>query len=499
MRAPVQLLMFLALFTLAACSDDDGGGLEPQTQERPTLLAIADPTVSPAPAIGELLDLGTIDLASKGYTEQEYFLSGTATSFINVNELLSDGFWEAEPGEQAEYSTRAIVRRPANSADFNGTVLVEWMNVSAGFDSTPEWNNLHVELLRQGYVWVGVTAQLVGIEGREDALVPFHLKSINPDRYESLSHPGDSWSYDIFSQLAEALRNPGEVDMLNGMQAERLIAAGESQSAFYMTTYVNAIHPLYNAYDAYIIHSRGEYASALAQPPQVSIPAPEQVLIRTDLDVPVWTFQAETDVLRETLNSVTVRQEDTELLRFWEAAGTAHADRYTLGAGNDDPGDDPSYAAITEERFVQGFIECDFPFNSGPMHFIFKAGLRQLNQWLIDGTPMPSAPYLEVSDDQSMFVLDDQGNVLGGVRTPYVDAPAAVLSGLGQTGGSFCGLFGTTRLFTAEEMAALYVDETGYVEAVTASANAAVDAGFLLPEDAELIIQWAPEQWRSAP
>ena len=88
---------------------------------------------------------------------------------------------------------------------------------------------------------------------------------------------------------------------------------------------------------------------------------------------------------------------------------------------------------------------------------------------------------------------------MGGIRTPYVDAPAAVLSGLGQTGGSFCGLFGTTRIFTAAEMAALYVDEAGYVAAVTESANAAVEAGFLLPEDAELIIAWAPEQWRSAP
>ena len=32
------------------------------------------------------------------------------------------------------YRTRMIVRRPADPADFNGTVVVEWQNVKAQFD-----------------------------------------------------------------------------------------------------------------------------------------------------------------------------------------------------------------------------------------------------------------------------------------------------------------------------------------------------------------------------
>jgi hypothetical protein len=297
--------------------------------------------------------------------------------------------------------------------------------------------------------------------------------------------------------VAQAVRHPGSTDILDSLNAERIIGAGESASAFRLTTYVNAIHPLYNPFDGYIIHSRAEYASPLAQAPQTQIDTPNPAFIRTDLNVPVLTFQSETDVLYTSLHSVTIRQDDTDMLRLWEVAGTSHADYYSTVAGTPDTGVDPSFAAVIEEYNVQGFLECDLPMNSGHAHYAFKAGLAAMNQWITDGTAPPSGDYLEISDDQSSFVLDDQGNVLGGIRTPYVDAPPAVLSGLGQPGQSFCRLFGTTQLFSAEQMASLYVDQASYVAAVTDAANAAVAAGFLLQADADLIIAWAPEQWAS--
>ena len=503
MRLPSKLLAVLALLATVGCSggDGDGGSLAeadaPVPPPEPEFLAIADPTISLPPDIGAPLNFGLFDLAAEGYEEQEYFVSGSASAFTNLSELGSDGFWEVEPGETADYTTRVLVRRPIDAASFNGTVLVEWMNVSSGFDVAPEWDNGHVEIIRQGYAWVGVTAQFVGIYGREPALAPFHLKAINPERYEELEHPGDSFSYDIFSQVTQAIRNPGDPDILNGLGAQTLIGAGESQSAFRLTTYVNAVHPLYNPYDGYIIHSRGEYSSALAQDPQVPIETAQEVLIRTDLNVPVLTFQTETDLLRGTLNSVTIRQDDTGLLKLWEVAGTAHGDAYSTSGGWQDTGADPSFAAVVEVDSVQGFIQCDFPMNSGHAHYVFNAALDAMNKWIRDGTSPPSGDLMEVSDDQRSFVLDELGNVLGGIRTPYVDAPVATHSGLGQGGESFCGLFGTTFLFSAGQLFSLYVDEAGFVTALTDAAHAAVAAGFLLQADADLIIAWAPQQWRT--
>ena len=164
--------------------------------------------------------------------------------------------------------------------------------------------------------------------------------------------------------------------------------------------------------------------------------------MRTDLNAPVLTFQTETDLLRGSLNSVTIRQDDTGLLRLWEVAGTAHGDAYSTSGGWMDTGTDPSYAAVVEEDSVQGFIQCDFPMNSGHAHYVFNAALDAMNTWIIEGTPPPSGDLIEVTADLGSFVLDPQGNVLGGIRTPYVDASAAVFSGLGQSGESFCGLFG---------------------------------------------------------
>ena len=41
-----------------------------------------------------------------------------------------------------------------------------------------------------------------------------------------------------------ALREPGATDALGGLEPERVLAVGESQSAFALTTYVNGVQPL---------------------------------------------------------------------------------------------------------------------------------------------------------------------------------------------------------------------------------------------------------------
>lgn len=492
---PLMRLLTVALTvaTLAACSDSNNRPTQPPD---PEFLPIANPEVSLPPDTGSINLLAqNFDLGAVGYEQAEYFLQGNASAFTNLNELLPNGQWEAEPAEQAAYKTRIVVYRPIDPADFSGTVLVEWLNVTAGFETPPSWGTGQLEMRRGGAVWIGVSAQRAGIEGTENGLLPLHLKAANPERYGSLVHPGDSFSYDIFSQMAQAVREPEGIDPLDGLVVERIIAYGESQSASRLTTYVNAIHPLYNTFDGYMIHSRGGGSSSLSQEPQVSIPAPEAPQVRTDLNVPVMTFQTETDVVF--LGYVPARQPDTDLIRTWEVAGTAHGDIYTFVTGRDDTVGDPVFASVVEENSVLGFISCDRPINNGPHHYVFNAAVRALDDWVANGTLPPSSPRLEINDDGSDYVYDDLGNALGGIRTPYVDSPSAILRGEPNTGASFCRLFGTTSLFSAEQMAMLYVDEAGFVEAVTESTNAALEAGFLLPEDADAIITWAPQQWRS--
>lgn len=488
------LCIIAASFTLLACSDGNNNNSVVDSVE--DYLPIANPTVSLPPDEGSINLLAlNFDLGTVGYQQAEYFLEGTASAFTNTSEFRKDGVWTAEPSEQAAYKTRIVVYRPIDPADFNGTVLIEWLNVTAGFETPPSWGTGHLEMRRGGSVWVGVSAQIVGIEGSPRSLLPLHLKAVNPARYGSLNHPGDSFSYDMFSQVAQAIRNPSGINPLDGLVAERLIAYGESQSAGRLVTYINAIHPLYNTFDGYMIHSRGDGSAALSQEPQAIIPTPEATLVRTDLNIPVMTFETETDVVF--LEYLRARQADTDLFRAWEVAGTAHGDYYTFLSGRDDDVGDPVFASVVEENSVLGFITCDKPMNNGPHHYVFNAAVRALNDWVTTGKAPPRSPQLTVNDDGSDYLYDDLGNALGGIRTPYVDAASAILRGEPNTGGSFCRLFGTTSLFSAAQMASLYVNEAGYVEAVTTATNAAVAAGFLLQEDADAIITWAPQQWRA--
>ncbi len=433
------------------------------------------------------------DLASVGYEQAEYFISGTATSYTSATPLTSDGKWTVTPAATAPYKTRLIVYRPTNPKKFNGTVLVEWDNVSGGLDAAPIWLAAHDELIREGYAWVGVAAQRVGVEGGGRALVAdLDLKHADPERYGSLVHPGDSFSYDMYTQAGEAVRAEA-AKVLGGLKPERVIGAGESQSAFRLTTYIDAVEPLTRGvYDGYFVYSRGDDGAALSQDPQPVIPAPTPTRIRTDLDVPVMTFSTETDLA--ILGYGPARQPDTSRFRGWEVAGTSHADTYTLGVSGQDVGKRSSDIELFDtmlqpfSSLYGGIISCDSPINAGPMTYTLRASIHALNTWIADGKAPPRSPRLEMTGDAAApFVLDANGNARGGIRTPQVDAPVATVSGLGQSGSNFCGIFGTTKPFATTKLSSLYPSHAAFVKAWNTATDKAVQAGFILATDAKSI------------
>ena len=215
--------------------------------------------------------------------------------------MPSDGRWTITPTTTASYKTRIIVRRPANPAHFNGTVIVEWMNVSAG-ESAPDWDFLNPMLMRDGYAYVGVSAQALGVDGGKALLGSPGSSAPNtglvgdePARYGSLHHPGDQYALDMYAQIGQALRAPHQ-KALGGLKPTHVLAVGESQSAFYLTTFADAIQPLTNVYDGIFIHSRGGSGASLAGTSITSSSGPDNLRIRTDLKVPVFMSQTQTDL-----------------------------------------------------------------------------------------------------------------------------------------------------------------------------------------------------------
>ena len=230
-----------------------------------------------------------VDVADRGYLTEEYFVEGEATAYELIDGTHGvDGQWRTRASaDKADYRTRMLVVRPKDPSAFNGTVIVFWLNVTAGFDL----GSAGGEALR-GYAWVGVSAQKVGIDGF--AQNPQGLKAWDPKRYGSLVHPGDAYSYDIFTQVAGAIgpeRDRQDLDPMGGLKVERLIAAGASQSAARLRTYINGVHPLAGVFDGFLPFIDFGAIVPFASAPSGARRGRSLASIRADLDVPVSRCQ----------------------------------------------------------------------------------------------------------------------------------------------------------------------------------------------------------------
>ncbi|MDB5454921.1 MAG: hypothetical protein JWP92_506 [Caulobacter sp.] len=452
-------------------------------------------TVTGAIAGRPALALTAFDLADVGYRVEEYFLSGLATSYRAVGARGRDGRWSARAHKAAAYMTRMVVVRPERPAAFNGTVMVEWLNVSAGADTAPEWGYTHRELIRSGYGWVGVSVQKAGIEG--GGLIAFPgmepLRKADPERYAPLRHPGDRFGYDIFTQAARALRADPQ-RLLGVPTLTTLIAAGESQSAGRLTTYINAVAPIEQAFDGYLVHSRFGGAPGLGKSSMVAslLAALRPVRIRTDTAAPVLNFITETDLMMKRFGYLPARQPDHDRLRTWEVAGTAHADTYVMKASSIDNGAasaEDMAKALAPTRDLLG-LTLPGEINAAPQHhYVMMAALSALNRWVTTGATPSCGPRLTVEGARpAKLTLDSAGNAAGGVRTPWMDVPTCKLSGLAAAGGRMGALFGSTGPLGRGALARLYPGGRGdYVVKFRAALALAIDAGFILPSDRDEI------------
>ncbi len=464
-------------------------------------LAVIGPALDGAPSLMSV----AFDLGSVGYAAHEHFASGTATSFEPRGPRTEDGRWLVGPVDRAPFTTRLVVHHPVDPDRGNGTVIVEWLNVTGGLDVPALWMPTHRHLVRAGFTWVGVSAQQVGIVG--GGMMPgFGLMQTAPDRYAALAHPGDAYAFDLFSQIGRAVR-----EMLperHGVRVERVIATGASQSAFHLTTYVNAVDPLAETFDGFLLQGRsGAGVPIEGWPlgmvgPNVDAETRQRRLvgrdrIRDDARVPVLVVQSETDVFGA-LAYLPARQPDSDHFRLWEVAGTAHCDTYFLCAAPQDSGSLPvEQLAALIGRAEDSGMPTALPVNSGPqMHYVLQCAFDALDRWMRTGSPPPTAERLH--DDDGRLAVDALGIGRGGVRTPWVDTPTSALSGLGQP-GDMMDLFGTTRRFDDETLGTRYPGgHDDYVAQFAAATRAAVDAGFLLAADAREIEAIGSFSWPAA-
>ena len=416
-------------------------------------------------------------LAPFGYSEQEYFVSGTADYQANPGSLVPSPTASQTP--TAPYTTRIIVRQPVDPARFDGTVVVEWDNVTAQMDETPVWDWTYPTGMREGMAYVIVSVQAAGI-----CCSPLSLKARDPVRYAPLSHPGDGYAFSIYSQVLEALRHPVGTDPFGGRTISTLLAAGQSQSADELFDYETTVD-YSGLVDGFLLAGGGSTTYPNGVPPAVPV-----INVFDEWTAPSTPPNVSSDY------------------RLWEIAGGSHVDAWIDNQEFDDPQGvvvpgagqrDPQWRA--QEEAVAGNYGATYDPRENtcvpggslfPSRYVVDNALDWLRRWVVDGASPPTVPMLEfgnattstplgsppVFDPAGTESTDRYGNALGGYRLPVVDVPVATYVPVS------CFFFGETIPFSPALLASLYPTHQDYVDKMQAATDAALADGLLLPWDA---------------
>lgn len=446
-----------------------------------------------------------IDGLKQPYVEDEFFVSGTADIYTYDDppvrgQVIIQPVNATFPQTQAlPYTTRILVRRPATAAAFTGVVVIEWMNSTAGFDTTPGWDGMAEFAAREGWAWIGVTNSTTSIAFLKAGCTLFGFVPVADcqTRYSALSMPANGQAWDMLSQLAHAVKGAaGSPDnpMPLGYDVQRLYHVGQSQQGGSMVTYASTFHIPAN--DGYHVQAASTARPINFGPDCAAAGAPaypectprltgSDRLVATDLPVPVIRTLTETDVGNVLANGL--RQIDTATFRYYEIAGATHV---TVHKGVD------VVPGVTLEDFC---LEEMNTLADGPVlgSFPQRAIWKNLDEFVKNGTPMPAGRVLDT--ENGVIKRTFFGNALGGVRTTDMDVDIAqyvpnntfdpslppFLHDIAQLA---CFLSGSVFPFPDVLLDLAYPTHDAYVQAVIASADSLVAQRFLLPQDREILI-----------
>jgi Alpha/beta hydrolase domain len=419
----------------------------------------------------------TAGLEPRGYVMDEFLVEGTAGSYLPTAAPGLDGRWEVEPGEDADFRTRMYVVRPADPDRFNGIVLANWQNVTAGFDYGFPPREAY-----DGYAWVGITTQRVAIEGQPAPDPSFPgaagLPATDPDRYGTLHHPGDAFSYDIFTAAAATVapgRTLGDVDPLGGLHPRTILATGASQSAMRLGSYLNMVHARAQVFDGFLLTIHWGMC-----PPPPDQPLLESFMPRgngltgassriRDDGVPVLLLCSET----ECLSNDAVRQPDTDSFRFWEMAGTAHAN-----------------SARTEAvaAGIEGTMQPPDTLraNAVEWEYVVDAAIRHLARWVEQGATPPRFPRIDVDGAAASIQRDEWDNATGGIRLPEVEAATARHRGDNDV-DIVLSLFGESVPFSPDELTVRYPTRDAYFATWDGAIDRLLAAGLDIGPDVDAL------------
>jgi hypothetical protein len=412
-----------------------GGPPAPQANLPAAPTAVALPTISaevtgPGPFFNSSSSLAPgKGLDAFKYVINEYKVSGTANG---------------EP-----YTTRLVVRKPADNSKFTGLVLAEAMH---GSGSAHMFEFTSIYTMSSGNTAVEILTTN-----------PAQFVTLNEARYKDLKLNG-AQTNEILAQVGSLIRSGN----LAGGPVRKMVLGGTSMTAGVLINYLPA-HMVYRTpqmqriYDGFLPMSNG-------------------ALVR-DVDVPV----IHVPTMHEVAGNITNKQDSDEpgkQYRLYEFSGMGHIDTRDSVRMNPNP--------------------CALPLSTFPVQAYMSVALDHLLAWVDKGTVPPRADRILLdrneANDGSMMALDGHGNPLGGIRTTYVDVPTAkytirpaaattipagasayIARGGQQAANQMCGLSTSQVAIAPAKLKELYKSKQAYVKSVEKRLTELEKAGWSLP------------------
>ena len=400
----------------------------------PATPAISSPVTGPAkmypdPAISVVP--GSPQVEDFPYVTEEYFVSGRAND--------------------APYTTRIIVRRPKDPAQFSGTVVAEALH-AGGRSLIFEWSRVSILTRRHLFVEIVHSPANVGL-----------LKTFNAERYASLAI-AQGQANDILAQVGLLVKSGSAPFAAYAVRQTTLMGTSASSGT------VRNYFPAHTA--RRLPNGRPIYDGFLLTSTNGNEPLPS-------VDVPIVQMPTQTEVATWAEAGIRYRRPDSDApgnrFRLYEVAGMPH----------------------NNSRENPGFLNdpCTLPVTDFPAGAFTALGLDFLVEWIAKGKTPPHAPPIEVdqntANDGSFLALDEHGNAKGGIRNVFVDVPVAAngVMGKGKTTAQdrLCLLAGTKVPLKTEVLRRLYTSTDDYVAKVDRRLRELVDAGWFLPEYADAV------------
>jgi hypothetical protein len=457
MKIPICATLLLAMIAVGSLTANaqGGGGQAPgggrgraggappapaNLPEAPTAVALpklSAEVTGPGPMFNSASSLAPgKGLSAFGYEAHEYFVSGTANG---------------EP-----YTTRLVVRKPADNAKFSGLVLAEAMH---GSGSAHMFEFTSIYTMSSGHAAVEILTTS-----------PAQFVALNEPRYKDLKLTG-SQTNEILAQVGSLVRSGS----LAGGPIRKMVLGGTSMTAGVLINYLPA-HMVYRTpqmqrvYDGFLPMSNG-------------------ALVR-DVDVPVLHVPT----MHEVSGNITNKQDSDEpgkQYRLYEFSGMGHIDTRDSDRLKPNP--------------------CAQPLSTFPVQAYMSVALDHLLAWVDKGSVPPRADRIWLDrnqfNDGSMMALDENGNPRGGIRTTYVDVPtvkyvirppavvpvispasAYITRGGQQAANQMCGLATAQIALAPAKLKDLYKNKQGYVKAVEQRLTELEKAGWSLPVYREMIL-----------